>query len=162
MPEYYQIMYLQSRDNYPYKSWLSMRSRCLSLKTPSYVRYGGRGIIICARWDSFLNFLADMGERPDGFTLERIDSNGNYSPENCKWASRKEQARNTNRNRVIEYQGERKTLVEWAETKGLSRESLRQRLLKWPLEIALTRPVRIQEALSASQIHAIRVSKCRV
>ena len=78
-----------------YKSWISMKSRCNGPNSTNYKYYGGRGITVCERWDSFNNFLADLGPRPEGMTLDRIDSNGNYEPGNCRWAT----VTNQNQNR---------------------------------------------------------------
>jgi hypothetical protein len=75
-------------------SWSSMRERCLNNRHEAYRHYGGRGIAICERWDSFENFLADMGERPNGLSLERKNTNGDYNPSNCVWATAKEQSNN--------------------------------------------------------------------
>lgn len=77
-----------------YRSWDSMKQRCLNSNDPSYPRYGGRGIEICSQWLTFIGFYADMGERPEGLTLDRIDNDGNYEPGNCRWATAKEQRAN--------------------------------------------------------------------
>jgi hypothetical protein len=84
-----------------YKAWASMIQRCTNPKVPGYAHYGARGITVCERWRDFVNFHADMGERPAGFTLERIDNDGPYEPGNCRWASMFDQAQNKRRPELV-------------------------------------------------------------
>lgn len=84
-----------------YRIWKAMRTRCRNPKLRQYKDYGGRGITVCARWDSYSNFLIDMGEVPEGRSIDRIDVDGNYEPSNCRWATSLEQARNTRRNKTV-------------------------------------------------------------
>lgn len=80
-----------------YKVWSSMKQRCNNPKSPAYHRYGGRGIKVCKRWEKFENFLKDMGQRPEGMTIERVNNDGDYCPQNCKWVTHKENCQNQER-----------------------------------------------------------------
>lgn len=112
-----------------YAAWKDMKRRCLNQNAPNYPGYGGRGIRVCGRWlDSFDNFLADMGVRPYGLTLERENNNGNYEPGNVVWASRDTQANNTRRNRYVTIDGVTKTVSQWAKQVGIHRGAIRHRL----------------------------------
>lgn len=106
-----------------HRIWKSMRNRCNNSKSPRYKDYGGRGITICKRWDKFENFLVDMGECPDGMSIDRVNNNKGYSPSNCKWSTTSEQASNT-RN-TIKVKG--KTLVQLAKETGISYSTLYDR-----------------------------------
>lgn len=108
-----------------YSVWRSMKNRC---KPDGHERYGQRGIRVCDRWQSFENFLEDMGEQPAGMTLDRIDNDGDYTPENCQWATRKQQSNNTSSNRMVTIKGETKTLAEWARHVGISYAAMKNRL----------------------------------
>ena len=125
-------------------TWQSMKSRCLQPKNKGYARYGGRGITICQEWiDSYERFLLDMGRAPTPkHSLDRIDTNGNYEPDNCRWATPKEQANNKTTNRLLEFGGSTKSVAQWAEDSGISVSMLRDRLfnLKWSMEKAITTP----------------------
>ncbi len=128
-----------------YRSWASMIQRCYDNKVYHYKRYGMKGIEVCERWkNSFENFLFDMGERPKGKTLDRINYKENYFKENCKWSTCKEQANNTSSNFTIEYLNTSQTLTQWSEQIGIGWSTLRKRIvvLKWNIEKALTQPVR--------------------
>lgn len=127
-----------------YSTWSSMRERCLNPKCESYPVYGGRGITICEAWSDFTAFLRDMGRRPTRkHTINRKNNEGNYEPGNCRWATRKEQARNTQRSVHIVYEGEQMLLVELTEKLGLDRQIVYGRLnAGWSLDEALTIPVK--------------------
>jgi hypothetical protein len=125
-----------------YNIWQGMLSRCEDLKDRSYPRYGGRGISVCERWHEFANFYADMGDKPSGKTLDRINNDGNYEPGNCRWATPAEQARNTRRNVFVEFAGRRMILTDWAREAGIAPSVLGGRLRKgWTIERALTAPI---------------------
>jgi len=125
-----------------YSSWQSMRDRCLNKNNKQYKDYGGRGIKICDRWERFQVFCEDMGIKPLGTTIERLDNNGGYNKDNCAWATPKEQSRNTRANVTIKYKGERKCISEWAELYNIKRCTLGGRLrLGWGIHRALNEPV---------------------
>jgi hypothetical protein len=113
-----------------YRIWLSMKQRCENKKCAAYSGYGGRGITVCDRWlASFENFITDMGLRPSiNHSIDRINNNGNYEPSNCRWATRKEQARNIRSNRLLEFNGQTKCISEWAEIYGISVNAIDRRL----------------------------------
>ena len=123
--------------------WQDMKQRCFNKNCHNYQNYGGRGIAVCERWMRFDLFLEDMGVKPDGLTLERIDNNGNYEPNNCRWADRAEQRKNQRTCRYIEFAGLRMTLTDWARHLGMNPLTLSHRVvtLKWPIDRALTYPV---------------------
>ena len=111
-----------------YRIWKNMRGRCLCSTDSDYSGYGGRGITIAPEWGDFSAFIRDMGPRPDGHSLDRIDVNGPYAVWNCRWADDKTQARNKRSNHLIEHQGETKTLQEWCDQFGLEPSKVRYRL----------------------------------
>jgi len=127
-----------------YTSWYNMKTRCLNSNVPAYKDYGVRGIKVCDKWLIFANFLKDMGGKSGDMSIERIDNNGNYCPENCKWATAKEQALNTrNIEKAIRYDfmGRNMTISELAKRFNIKRSTLSMRLSKynWPIEMALTK-----------------------
>lgn len=123
-----------------YNSWTNMKARCGNPNAPNYVRYGGRGIRVCSDWaGSFQNFLRDMGARPEGCTLDRIDPNGDYEPGNCRWLPKAKQQQNLRTNRMIAFAGEVECLNAWARRTGISACVIAYRLdAGWPVEDALT------------------------
>ncbi|MEM9927268.1 MAG: hypothetical protein AAF915_26585 [Cyanobacteria bacterium P01_D01_bin.50] len=126
---------------YLYTAWRNMKERCSSSWKPNFHRYGGRGIKVCKRWlESFDAFYQDMGKRPSPkHSIERIDNDGDYSPENCKWATPKEQCRNKSNNRYITYQDKTLTITEWSRKTGWSTATINNRIKRGlPLEQVLT------------------------
>jgi hypothetical protein len=125
-----------------YGVWIEMKQRCLNPRNPKFDLYGGRGIKVCDKWLQFEGFYEDMGRRPEGrFSLERIDSNGDYCALNCKWATYKEQARNTSQNHYLSYNGKNLLIVEWAEELGWDPSVIRSRIAYgWTTEEILTTP----------------------
>ena len=126
-----------------YATWGRMCSRCTNQNVFEFKDYGGRGIVVCDRWlNSFAAFFEDMGPRPSSkHSLDRIDNNGNYEPGNCRWATRKEQSRNTRASRMLTFMGETKCLTDWAIEIGLSPATLAKRLdYGWSVERAVTTP----------------------
>ena len=122
------------RKQHPlYVVFCSMRQRCYDKNSRYYEDYGGRGIQVCERWlglDGFDNFVIDMGERPMGYTLERIDNNRDYSPVNCCWATRKEQANNRRSNKLFTIGSTTKNIKQWADEVGLSYKIVHQRIYR--------------------------------
>lgn len=122
-----------------YISWDQMVARCTNPKHRLYHKYKGR---LCEEWKDFRNFFADMGERPEGKTIDRIDNNGGYNKDNCRWATPKEQANNRSNNTTITYKGETKNICEWAAIIGIGRTTLKYRLdAGWSIEEAFTKPL---------------------
>jgi hypothetical protein len=139
---------------YSYSVWSAMNQRCSCPELPGYRNYGGRGLRVCERWRTFEFFFEDMGERPKGLSIERIDNERGYdcghcedcrernAPPNCRWATMREQSRNKRTNTYVVYKGERCLLVDLAARHGISAGVIRGRLrLGWTLHRSLTQPV---------------------
>jgi hypothetical protein len=122
--------------------WLSMKARCENPKHRSYADYGARGISFDPAWTDFRIFYADMGDPPPGLTIERIDNEGNYCKENCRWATRTDQNRNKRNNRYLEFRGERRLTRDWANILGVKPRLIRVRLNRgWSVDRTLSTPV---------------------
>lgn len=124
------------------RAWCGMRARCRNQNNTSWHNYGGRGISVCERWQTFENFIADLGPRPSPLhSLERVNNDGNYEPGNVVWATRKEQAQNTRQVRRLSFNGETLTISDWARKLGVRVHTICTRLARgWSLERALTTP----------------------
>lgn len=144
-----------------HNAWRKMKDRCLNPKSQRWDRYGGRGITVCDSWKkSFIAFYNDMGPRPTpDHSLERLDNDGHYTPSNCEWALRIQQANNTSSNRIIEFDGCVKTLSEWSRDRGIGKKTLSCRLeAGWSIKDALTLPVEHRTWLTnenAVEIHKL-------
>ncbi len=128
-----------------YRVWCSMRNRCTNPNNKYFPLYGGRGITVCQRWtESYENFLADMGLAPPKSSLDRIDNDGPYSPENCRWTTRSVQTRNTRKNRLLTHNGVTQCVAAWAESTGLKHSTICARLDDhgWTVERTLSTPLR--------------------
>ena len=123
-----------------YMTWARIKARCTNPKSQDFIDYGGRGIKMCESWlNSFENFFKDMGKRPDGMSsIDRIDVNGDYCKENCRWANDHTQSRNKRNNRNLEFNGLEMCITDWSRHLGINVSSLIQRLREWPLEKALS------------------------
>ena len=121
-----------------YRAWQGMRQRCSNRNDKNFSRYGGRGIAVCDGWLKFENFLADMGESPGlGYSLDRMDNNGDYNPDNCRWATVKEQALNRRTGRKFTINGATKAISEWCDERGVNRNTAWSRLARgWSPERA--------------------------
>lgn len=128
-----------------FQAWVSMRSRCSNAKARAYKNYGARGIKVCVRWKkSFSDFLADMGKRPAGTSLERRDNNGGYTPTNCLWATKAQQDNNKRTNRLIVIDGVTHTLSEWCKITGIGYHLAHGRIRNgWSEESAIYLPLGI-------------------
>jgi hypothetical protein len=123
-----------------YTTWKGIISRCNNPRNKSYDNYGGRGITVCREWLDFDTFLSDMGKRPANTSIERINNNLGYTKENCKWATKKEQAINRRSVKLIEFQGQSKCIAEWAADLKGNTTTLNYRIREWGLELALSTP----------------------
>lgn len=134
------------RTTSEYGIWCAMIRRCCVADDPGYKYYGTRGIIVCSRWrESFEAFFSDMGPKPKRYSIDRIDSSGNYEPSNCRWATHREQMQNTRRNHLITFQNTTLCVTEWARRVGLPSATLFSRIHKggWSVERALTTPLKV-------------------
>lgn len=125
-----------------YTAWAHMMQRCLNPDNPEYSNYGARGITVCQRWQTAANFIADMGQRPSPkHTLERVNNDKGYSPENCIWDTQKNQCRNKRTNRPITWNNKTQLITDWSRELGGAKHSLSTRLSRgWSLERAMTTP----------------------
>ena len=143
--------------------WRGMRNRCYNVNQKSYKDYGGRGIKVCDRWlgeNGFSNFLNDMGEPPVGYSIERVNNDGDYEPSNCKWANRAEQVCNKRNSKHLTANGETKTMAEWARILGCQPSAILYRLKKgMSEEMAVTMPIPERPNSKLTLAQAIEIRK---
>lgn len=128
-----------------FRSWSSMKARCGNPKNIGWPNYGGRGIAVCQQWlNSFANFMANLGPKPNReYEIDRIDNNGNYTPDNCRWATRSEQARNTRHTCFITIDGQTRCLTAWCEYYKMNRKTVQDRISRgWHPKTAFETPAR--------------------
>lgn len=111
-------------ESQTYKVWKDMRGRCYRKNNKDYKDYGARGIIVCDAWNNFETFFNDMGRKPEGLSIDRIDVNGNYEPSNCRWADNETQANNKRNNVKITHNGKEQTIQQWSREVGIDRKTL--------------------------------------
>lgn len=158
----YQKKWKNDSGTKTYFAWRSMRRRCLNPRDTSWKHYGGRGVLICDRWlEDYDAFVEDMGFAEEGLSLDRIDPQKGYSPDNCRWATSTEQARNKREHRRVTYRGQTKLLVEWAEQLGVDVRTLHKRLSRMSVPKALAEAGLMTGALVHGTRTAYEVRKCR-
>lgn len=132
-----------------YKTWVGMWARCTNPNTTDFEIYGGRGIVVCDEWKTFERFLNDMGVKPIGTSIDRIDVNGGYNPLNCRWATAQQQQSNKRSNRIVVYQGIKDTLTAHCRRLSLSRGMVNYRLnTGWPIEAAFEQQAQVGKSLN--------------
>ena len=137
-------------DTLTYTTWAQMKTRCLNPRHRWYSYYGGRGIRVCRRWLQFENFLADMGVKPKGMTLDRLDNSGDYSSGNCRWATREVQQNNRRNTRFLLFRGKRQSVMQWCRELGIAERLIRGRLrLGWSPERIFTEPTDFKRSTRA-------------
>ncbi len=110
-----------------FQCWSGMLRRCRNPKNKDYKNYGGRGIKVCERWNDFKNFLTDMGEKPEGVTIERKDNSGNYEPSNCKWIPKSQQSENRRGNTMLTHNGKTMSMAQWERELGFGKHAITSR-----------------------------------
>jgi hypothetical protein len=126
-----------------YQTWIDMRRRCYNKSHPAYKWYGARGIVVCQDWSLFSMFLRDMGCKPDGMSLDRIDNDGGYHKDNCRWTTALEQNNNSRNVRLLTANGETHSIAEWSRLVGINESTISERLKRqWSNVDAVSKPAR--------------------